>query len=259
MVAALLVVLLLFGGSTTFTFFAIQQHAMDSVVLNLANKLQVTAAQIFRQAQNYHQNAPRDYDTYYRDVRLYYRDLMGHVALFDEISDAFMSGSFPPELTNLDQTVYPLRNEKLHDTVQMLEDTWLEYRRGLIEKLGVDPLEPRLEYGANYILEHQDQLTKATDMMLDQVQRDVNARLQAVQNTNWLLLKAVGLIVISIIVWFYLKVLKPLGDTVKGFQRVAQGDFGHQLPVRGRHEFAMMADAFNHLSRRLNAIFRLIS
>ena len=33
-------------------------------------------SQLHTQAMNYEENAPRDYPTYYRDVRLYYQDLM---------------------------------------------------------------------------------------------------------------------------------------------------------------------------------------
>ena len=48
---------------------------------------------------NYKENAPRDPETYRRDLRLYYQDLMSHVMTFDRISEAFMNGSFGPPLT----------------------------------------------------------------------------------------------------------------------------------------------------------------
>ena len=104
-ISALLLLLLLFAGSITYTFYAIDQHSSDHVILNLASRLQLTAHNLAMQGFNYLESAPRDYTTYYRDVRLYYRDLKGHIGTFDQVTKAFMNGEFPPELTGLMQPV----------------------------------------------------------------------------------------------------------------------------------------------------------
>jgi hypothetical protein len=121
--AVLALIVGLFAAAAVFTFHTIQQHRNDNVILNLANKLQLTTQQMATQALNYIENAPRNYDTYYRDVRLYYRDLKAHMDLFDRISGAFMTGGFPPDLTNLPEIVYPLTNEQTRHAVNEISST----------------------------------------------------------------------------------------------------------------------------------------
>ncbi|HUW51354.1 MAG TPA: HD domain-containing phosphohydrolase [Sulfuricella sp.] len=52
-------------------------------------------------------------------------------------------------------------------------------------------------------------------------------------------------------------VKKTLGDQVEGFGRVAQGNLGHQVPILADNEIGRLTQAFNGLSERLRALFRL--
>jgi signal transduction histidine kinase len=256
--AALLAVMLVFGLAHYFTSMALQKQRDSNILLNLAGKLQLTSEQLAMQGMNYKENAPRDYETYYRDVRLYYRDLMSHVTTFDRISEAFMQGSFDPELTGIPGMVEPSLSEGTHEAVQRLQRVWTDYRRGLDEALGPDESEPRLEYAAGYVLDHHDRLQRAADGLMDAYQRQVSRELALINRINrgaWL---AGVAMTGGIILWFYLRVLRPLDRTVAGFRRVSRGDFGHQVQSFGDNELAWMTDSFNRLSSRLDAVFRLI-
>ncbi|WP_373508618.1 PAS domain-containing sensor histidine kinase, partial [Thiocapsa sp.] len=54
------------------------------------------------------------------------------------------------------------------------------------------------------------------------------------------------------------RVLAPLRRTIAGFQRVADGDFGHRLPVEGTTEIRELTGSFNRLSIRLDLLHQLI-
>jgi len=256
--AALLVILLLFGLALLLTSRALEDQGHSNILLNLAGKLQLTSEQLAIQGMNYKENAPRDRETYHRDLRLYYQDLMSHVITFDRISDAFMHGSFGPEVTGLPGMVRPRLSPATLAAVERLQHVWKAYRTGLGSALGPDETMPRLEHGAAFVIAEHERLKQATDGLMDAYQAQVAAQLRLIDRVNagaWL---AGALMTLGLLLWFFLRVLKPLDRAVKGFRQVAQGDFGHQLTSSGDHEITWMTDSFNRLSSRLYAFFRLI-
>ncbi|MDJ0891415.1 MAG: ATP-binding protein [Gammaproteobacteria bacterium] len=256
--STLLLLLLLVAGSIVFTFRQFEQRQSDTAVLNLAGKLQDTAERLHLQGINYLENAPRDYPTYYRDVRLYYRDLMAYVTTFNEITDAFMDGSFSPELTALGRTVQPLLDDDTRGAVRQLQETWAEFSEELTDALGNNPAEPRLEYAAEHIVNSRRALKEATDAVFSEYQRLVVQRVGQITVVNRIVLFLALIITLAIIVWFYATVLRPLERAVHGFRQVSRGDFGHQVAVTGNNEIGWMTHSFNELSVRLHALFRLI-
>jgi two-component system cell cycle response regulator len=66
-----------------------------------------------------------------------------------------------------------------------------------------------------------------------------------------------GLLVIALIVVFVLGywqarvITRPLQDLARGAEAMAQGDFGHRIPVRSRDEVGQLAEAFNKMAERL--------
>ncbi len=256
--AALLLILLLFGLALHLTSRALEEQGHSNILLNLAGKLQLTSEQLAIQGMNYKENAPRDREAYHRDLRLYYQDLMAHVMTFDRISEAFMHGSFGPQLTGFPGMVQPKLAADTLAAVDRLQQVWKAYRAGLGSALGPDETMPLLEHGAAFVIAEHERLKQATDGLMDAYQSQVAEQLKLIHRVNagaWL---AGVLITLGILLWFFLRVLKPLDRAVKGFQQVAQGDFGHQVSSAGDHEIAWMTDSFNRLSSRLYACFRLI-
>ena len=146
--AALSALVLLFGATAVFTFFASQEQRSGNAVLYLAGKLQVTARHMASQAMNYKQHAPRDYPTYYRDLKLYYQDLMQDMETFQMISDAFMHEAFSPRLTGLPNEVEQRLDPESRAAVTRVETAWAEFHQELMTALGDDPENPRLEFAA---------------------------------------------------------------------------------------------------------------
>lgn len=256
--AALLSLLLLFAGSIGYIFHTVEQRRLDSLVLNLAGKLRLTAQLMASQGQNYLENPPRDYPTYHRDVRLYYRDLMAHVAVFDRVTDAFMKQDFPPEITGLSDHVQPMMNHDAGMAVQRLDGVWQAFRVQLMEQLGPDVDEPRLEWAAKYVVENRALLQAATENLEEAYQRLVAQHVEQITAISRVVLIVALLMAIAVMVWLYAHVLRPLTRAVDGFRQVAQGDFGHQVTITANNEIGWLTEAFNRLSIRLHAIFRLM-
>jgi signal transduction histidine kinase len=207
---------------------------------------------------NYEQNAPRDYRTYYRDVRLYYQDLMAHVETFDRVVDVFMSRDFPAPMHSALPWLRPSVSREVNDAIGRLEHTWSAYRQGLFDALGPDTEEPRLEYAAEHNIANHVPLELASNSLTESLRRwalDEHGRIRQIALAVLLLSAFLSFLVL---VRLHHKTLAPLKGAIEGFHRVADGDFGHQIPVTGATETRALTTSFNQLSGRLDLLFQLI-
>jgi signal transduction histidine kinase len=208
---------------------------------------------------NYKDNAPRDYPTYYRDLRLYYQDLLASRERLDRIIGAFANGRFDQGLDGQPMQAEPRLDAATSLAASQLQETWEAFERTLQAKLGEDAEEPRLEWAAEWVLEHSRQLEQATSHLLHTLERGVDGRTQGAQLFGRLALVFSLIAAALILAWFYLRVLRPLQTAVSGFDRAATGDFSPLIaPSRG-DEIGRMIQAFNQLSARLNALLTLIT
>lgn len=257
--AAFLLLLLLFALASLYTLGAFQrQLAYDSVV-EIAGRLELTAQRLHTQAMNYEQNAPRDYTTYWRDLQLYYQDLMSHVETFDRVVDDFMYGDFRGEMDGFLPWLQPNVSTGVTTAIGDMEQTWSEYRTGLFAALGPDREEPRLEYAAQHNLENYDVLERAAKTLTESLRQWARAEHRKVMRISLLLVLVAGtLVTLLILATLYFRALAPLNRTIAGIQDVAGGNFGHHIPVGGTSEVRRLTESFNGLSGRLDVLFTLI-
>ena len=256
--AALLLLLALFAAATGYTLLYVDHQRTHDTVVTLAGRLQLTAQYLSNQAMRYKEHAPPDSRSYHRDLELYYKDLLGHVETFDMISEAFMHQDFKPMVTGLADALHPKLGSSVLDAIAGLETLWSRYRRELFERLGPDRHMPRLERGADYILEHNQALERASSRLTETV-RDWSAQdLRQVRLVNHAVVLGGGSLIAAMLVWLYWRIFGPLNRTLQGFHRVAQGDFGIQVQEQGSNEAVQLTRAFNHLSARLKVLFDLI-
>ena len=103
---------------------------------------------------------------------------------------------------------------------------------------------------------------KLNDVILElelAYQKSIRERQNTINFVNQMLLLFSVLVSFALLAWLYRKILRPLDVARKGFEQVAQGDFGYQVNIQQKNELADMADSFNHLSARLHAIFQLLA
>lgn len=257
--AAFLLLLLLFAAASIYSLGSFQrQLAYDSVV-EIAGRLELTAQRLHTQAMNYEQNAPRDYTTYFRDVRLYYQDLMSHVETFDRVIEDFMHGDFRGDMKGLLPWLRPNVSSGVTRAIHDMEQTWSDYRAGLFEALGPDPDEPRLEFAAEHNLANHAVLEKAADTLTESLRLWATAEHRKLMRVSLLLVLGAGsLLTLLILVILYVKTLAPLKRTIAGIHLVADGDFGHRIPTGGSSEVRLLTESFNGLSGRLDVLFNLI-
>ncbi len=256
--AAFAALVLLFAIASVYYLGAFQrQLAYDSVV-DIAGRLELTSQQIRTQAMNYKQNAPRDYPTYYRDVRLYYQDLMVDVETFDQVIDTFMKGDFRGEMHALLPWIRPRVGADVDAAIAALERVWEAYRRGLFEAIGEDDSEPRLEFAAEHIIARHAALDEASRALTTSLRDWTASEYRRLTQGAILMAVAAVLVVAVLLAVLHYRVLGPLRGTIAAIQRVSDGDFRHRLPVDGTAEIRDLTSSFNRLSTRLDLLYRLI-
>ncbi|WP_428623464.1 ATP-binding protein [Sedimenticola sp.] len=256
--AALVLIMLLFGSIFMLSMFALNEQQSYNVLLNITSRLEQTAQNLVSLGMNYAMNIPQDSSSYERDVKLYYSALHAQIEMLDTITNSFMLAEFPPALTDFSDKFQPDLTPDAKQAVATVEEIWKDFRGGIIHALGNDNGMPRLDEAADYIAHYNAPLIASINILLSKIQSQTDQRLQQVYQLHISLLFSAVLITIGVFAWFYLAVLKPLRYAVNGFQKVAQGDFGYQVPITSDNELALMTGSFNTLSRRLHAIFRLI-
>jgi len=255
---ALLLLLLLFAGSTFYTFQVLDRHRDNMAILDLGERLRFTLQQLHMQGMRFQQNSPLDYTGYQNEPGLYFKDLQSQLEQFDQICRAFSSRELMPDMTGLTRPLQLYPDAAATKALAALEQTWEEYRGQLYQALGSDLEMPRLERAAAYVITNHRELEVSTDNTLQMLQEQSSAELQQLRRTNLALVVVSILLGLGIMAWLFLKMLLPLNRATQGFQQVTQGDFGLQVAAGGSSETAQLAHSFNHLSARLKLLFVLI-
>jgi signal transduction histidine kinase len=247
-----------FSAASLYAVSALQRQIDYDAVVDIAARLELTAGQMQMQAINYKENAPRDYETYYRDVRLYFQDLTAQIALFDAVVEGFMSGDLSDVLGGPTQRVRIGAQPALQEAVTDLKRAWESHRRGITLALGEDTEEPRLEWAAEYNLDRLPVLEAATTTLTRQLRQWAKAEHQRISLLAVALIAATTLVALGALALLHYRTLRPLRRTIGAFARVADGDFGHAVPVVGSSEIRELSARFNALSARLDLLFQLI-
>ncbi|MBI5936502.1 MAG: HD domain-containing protein [Betaproteobacteria bacterium] len=254
---ALGVLFLLLTGSVAYTLYQLDLRKHDYEILNLAGQLRVTSHAMSNQAQNYLKDTPTDYQAYYRDLRLFYGDLQRNVALYDKIIKGFEDRRLDSELTGKHDPIYCTWDERSKSQLSRTALVWRNFRAGMFKQLGEDLDQPRLNYAAEYIVAHGPELTEASNKLATAFQSMMEGKLAMISLFNRVVLGLAAVLMLGLVALIYFNLVRPLRQTVSGFARVARGDFGHQVEVRTGNEIGQMTQAFNQLSKRIHALFRL--
>lgn len=255
---ALLLILALFGGVFAITMPALEEQRTFNSLQNTTARLQHTAKGMVELASNYAVNTPLDDFAYQRDVKLYYAEIRKQINLFDDIIQALMTGVFSPAHTNRNSEFAPTLNPAVQMAISAVEETWSDFRNGVDQALGMASKGPNLREAADFITVSHLPLVESIDVLRAQIQHLATSRLDRVNQLYWIVLLTVVAVTLGILAWFVVSILRPLGRAVAGFNTVAQGDFGFQVPLAATNELSSLTSSFNQLSSRLHAIVKLI-
>lgn len=258
-VLALTIMAGLFAAAILYALHTIDRQRLDDFTLRIASELRLLEQQFSMQAMNYKENAPRDYPSYFRDTRFYYQDLIENRKRIGDIVSAFATGEIPASLHARHESASPLTlSDQSRQLARELESSWNAFSQRLDERLG-DQQEPRLEWGAEWILAQHPALAEKVNLFLEALQREIDQRSLQAQKIGRALLISALLTALLIIFWFYRRVLKPLQTSVAGFRRVATGDFSHRVKPDRDNEIGWLIGAFNALTERLDALLELLT
>lgn len=220
------------------------------------------ASKNFKQRGEYYlANAPRDYESYFRDVAVFHREMQDDIQAFEfklqrVLNEQANQGGF------IFQSIQGLFSNKrellLKQEVSRSSEHWRLFKQKLAEALGTNKAEPRLEWGAQYIVDNADALSGQLVGMINAYRSLLAER--AVQNENlakWAIIITAlsllfGMAFMQWIVW-------RIGRTAAACERVANGDFGYQLEEGARDELGSMTRAFNSLSSRVSLVLGLLT
>ncbi|MDH5517861.1 MAG: HD domain-containing protein [Gammaproteobacteria bacterium] len=255
--AAIVVLFALLTSAINFTLDSVNARTHDYAILNLAGQLRVISAGIISQSQQYKTNAPRDYKTYNRDLKLYASTLQNQVRQYDEIIQAFKKRELSGELTGLDS---PLTCNWDQTSISQLDLTafeWETFRAGLEQSLGNDKDGPRLESAASYILSKASALSASTDLLSKEFRLMMQRKLDNLVITIKALILLSAVVAVSILILFYFRLIKPLTKNLAGIDQISNGNLQHQIVTRAQNELSKLSNSINNMASSLNAVFSL--
>ncbi len=256
--AVLFILLSLFSFAISYTLYAIDEREKEMVALHLLNRLQLITKYMDMQSLNYLKYAPKNNKAYKRDIDLYYDDLKSQLDNKNEIIRCFSDEHLTSEVMQIDNDINLSLNHSTKTALNQLQETWDQYYADLTQTLGARDKSPKLAAAAQYIVENQNGIKKIEDAVVEKLKQDLKKRIHWVDRVNKVILAMAFIIALITLLGFYLKIIRPLNQAIEGFNKVAKGDFGHQVVISTDSEMASIAKSFNHLSQRLHSIFQLI-
>ena len=245
---ALALLALLGLGSVAFIQYELELRKHDYVILNLTGQLRVLARSLTHEADRLGP-APS-----LKDAERFRAALDEPMALYGRIVGSLRARLLEPELTGRTDPLRCSWDERAIGALDATAESWERLRAGL-NPLLADPA--RAEEAAAYLNEQRQALDAISLDLSRAFQEMMEGKMALIMRINQLIL-GLTLAVVALILWLLRRrFLHPLARTVAGFERVAKGEFGHQVAVDRHDELGRMGEAFNHLSRRLSALFRL--
>lgn len=254
---AVIILFSLLTGAITYTLNVVNARKHDYAILNLAGQLRVITTSIVTQSTQYKENAPRDYASYNRDLKLYAESLSNQVNRYDEIILAFKTRELNASLTGLDSSLTCNWDNQSINQLNLTVFNWENFRSGLNNALGENNKEPRLEYAANFILKNSTSLIHSTDQLEKEFRFMMQRKLDNLILITQCLLALSGLTAVGIMALLYYRLLRPLRRSIKGIVHISNGDMHHQINNKTNNELSILNEVINNMSSSLNAIFKL--
>lgn len=222
-------------------------------------KLQRDIDALHQQAQHYKLNAPRDFDSYNRDLAVFYQQFQQQLS------------RIAADLSNSNQAAAQLHSDSAIEvllaqqgqlqtakhTQQTLSQQWQTFNSALMQTLG-DPQEPRLEWGAEYIIAQQPQLATLTDTLYSNISSAKFNSQHTATLVLWSLLALVVIYLLATMALMMTKVLRPVIHTTRACEQVAGGEYGLTIALSGAGETRRLQQAFNELSARSQLIMDML-
>ncbi|MGJ8662196.1 MAG: HAMP domain-containing protein [Marinicella sp.] len=257
MTAGTLVLLIVFT-ILWFSNRSITQLSEDIELSKKMSQLDQLITLVREQSIQYGENAPRDYESYNRDLQVYFTGLQENLSTIDSLINNSAHSYYNRNSTTnlLIDGVLIEKNNQAFTQMELLHQT---FKSGFNEQIGDNLAEPRLEWGNDYLLNDESGLFSqiaTTHMNFEDL---VSAQRQATVNFNWLTIGLIALLVVLMIVWFNQAIVKRIIRVAKACREVALGNYGLKIKDPNHDEIGQLVDDFNQLSGRSKSILSILN
>ncbi len=223
------------------------------------SKLELDVASIQQQAQHYKLNAPRDFESYNRDVAVFYKQFQQRLA---SISRTTLDTQIPVQNLQGNAAYKMLFSNETAIGIAMKQQQswqvfWATFLKNLEQEIG-SPSEPRLEWAADHIISTQENLSKRTHTLYAKVEHANQWFSQRYELISWLISASVLVFISSILALFAQFIVRPIISTTKVCKEVAAGNYGKKVIVNGVGEARQLQEAFNDLSTRSKLLMDML-
>jgi HAMP domain-containing protein len=243
---ALLALATLFATAMSLQVRSFEQAVSDQALLSEVQTLTARFADIERRGRGYAAVAPRDYESYARDVAVIYSGWQEDLLALDSSMTAVSAGA------------QRFANHEIDAPLMALTQQYADFRAGLKEKIGDELARPRLEWGAQFIEAQAPGLTAAALALKDSTGSIIAGHLHSARRVSLSTWIGGGLILLGIGLWFWLRVVGRLGRVASACNAVAEGAFGTRAPVDANDELGDLSRAFNQLSSRTRVVLGVL-
>ncbi len=242
--AAMLLLFVAAAGSVGFTLYAMDLRKHDYVILNLAGQLRAIAQNMVGQGLRYQD---------FGEGTGFAETINEQSERYQRIVSSLSSRLLEPELTGRSDPLTCSWDEQSIGQLNLTATTWQEFRQGMeaAQATGGDAAM------AQYILANETHLITVSKNLSGAFQVMMEGKMGLIALFNKVAFGSFLLIIAVLLTLFSLTFSRPLRTTLSGIGRITQGDFGYQLPLQSNNEIGEIATAFNGLSCRLHALFRL--
>ncbi len=244
-------------GAALFASSALELGRRHLSTIEQIRELDTSVERLLRDAHRYRGNAPRDYPDYWRDTKIYYRQLRDDLARIDDALLRVQS-SLSAQPAGYAHIFAERVSRASLVSVQDLLAYWLKFRKRFEERIGPNKEEPRLEWGAIFIADEAPQLRRHIAAVSTHSAQLVDVHLDAVSRIGRYGFPSAFLAVFAILSLTAWSIYRRMHNTLKGSDRIARGEFGLQLKVDRHDELGALAESINTVSRRVRMVLDAI-
>ncbi len=249
---AMLLMFLAAAGSVGFTLYELDLRKHDYVVLNLAGQLRALSQGMVRESLHFQEHADSA-----SAAAIYQKNLSQQAELFGQIVTSLQQRYLPPELTGRNEPLVCSWDQQSIAQLDLTARTWQEFSKGIGPALSDGNDIEAMRQAAAFIMENEGWLTVVAANLTNAFQEMMEGKMQAISKFNQGSLLFSLLAVIALLLMLYYSFIFPLRQTMSGVERIANGEFGFQIPQQGSRELGHMVGRLNLFSRRIHSIFQL--
>ena len=223
------------------------------------SKLKLDIVSLQQQAQHYKLNAPRDFESYNRDVAVFYKQFQQALG---SVNQSIQLARIPTN--NLKNhsfyTAFFANNSAIEQAINKqisFQTFWATFLNNLNSEIG-NPSEPRLEWAADHIINTQENLSNRTQALYQKVEQANQWFTTRYELVSWIMSGTVLVFISIILALFALFIVRPIVSTTKVCKDVAAGHYGKKVTVNGVAEAKQLQIAFNDLSARSKLLMDML-